>query len=143
MFPCEMARYRAGFWREERKLGRFCCSKTSKPWSEAGNLGGQEFESLRARHFGTELGTPKAAVFALEAATSVRSSSLFDPMMRSSCALELGPPVVGGRHAGLHLVGDDLPAVRRAVAPRLAALVWDGEVVVGLSAARDPQVESS
>jgi hypothetical protein len=36
------------------------------------------------RHFGTELGTPKPAVFALEAATSVRSSSLFDPMMRSS-----------------------------------------------------------
>jgi hypothetical protein len=33
------------------------------------------------RHFGTELGTPKLAVFALEAATSVRSSSLFDPMM--------------------------------------------------------------
>jgi hypothetical protein len=29
-----------------------------------------------ARHFGTELGTPKPAVFALEAATSVRSSSL-------------------------------------------------------------------
>jgi hypothetical protein len=36
------------------------------------------------RHFGTELGTPKPAVFALEAATSVRSNSLFDPMMRSS-----------------------------------------------------------
>jgi hypothetical protein len=46
--------------------------------------GGQEFESLRARHFGTELGTPKPAVFALEAATSVRRSMLFDPMMRSS-----------------------------------------------------------
>src|SRR5438552_3468877 len=30
-----------------------------------------EFESLRARHFGTKLGTPKLAVFALEAATSV------------------------------------------------------------------------
>src|SRR5712692_11942938 len=29
---------------------------------------GQEFESLRARHFGTKLGTPKPAVFALEAA---------------------------------------------------------------------------
>src|SRR5437667_2081580 len=41
------------------------------------------FESFRARHFGTELGTPKPAVFAPEAATSVRSSSLFDPMMRS------------------------------------------------------------
>jgi DNA-binding transcriptional LysR family regulator len=34
--------------------------------------GGREFESLRARHFGTKLGTPKPAVFALEAATSVR-----------------------------------------------------------------------
>jgi len=48
--------------------------------------GGQEFESLRARHFGTELGTPKPAGFALEAATRVRNSSLFDPMMRSSFA---------------------------------------------------------
>ena len=47
---------------------------------------GQEFESLRARHFGTELGTPKPAVFALEAATSVRSNSLFEPMMRNSFA---------------------------------------------------------
>jgi hypothetical protein len=45
---------------------------------------GREFESLRARHFGTEPGTPKPAVFALEAATSVRRSALFDPMMRSS-----------------------------------------------------------
>src|SRR6266849_2659273 len=42
---------------------------------------GQEFESLRARHFGTKLGTPKPAVFALSAATSVRRSTLFDPMM--------------------------------------------------------------
>ena len=42
--------------------------------------GGQEFESLRARHFGTELGTPKPVVFALEAATKVlRRSALFDP----------------------------------------------------------------
>src|SRR6266571_7396534 len=48
--------------------------------------GGQEFESLRARHFGTKLSTPKAAVFALEAATSVRSNTLFEPMMRSSFA---------------------------------------------------------
>jgi len=30
--------------------------------------------------------TPKAAVFALEAATSVRSNTLFEPMMRSSFA---------------------------------------------------------
>ena len=36
---------------------------------------GQEFESLRARHFGTKLGTPKPPVFALEVA-SVRSSTL-------------------------------------------------------------------
>jgi hypothetical protein len=42
--------------------------------------------SIVARHFGRELGTPKPAIFALEAATNVRSSSLFDPMMRRSCA---------------------------------------------------------
>src|SRR5512140_1674332 len=44
---------------------------------------GQEFESLRARHF-ARLGAPKPAAFALEAAMSVRSSSPFEPMMRSS-----------------------------------------------------------
>src|SRR6266849_3479484 len=38
----------------------------------------------RASSFGTKLSTPKAAVFALEAATSVRSNTLFEPMMRSS-----------------------------------------------------------
>jgi hypothetical protein len=45
---------------------------------------GHKFESCRARHFGTKLGTPKPAVFALEAATSVRSSTLFDPMICTS-----------------------------------------------------------
>src|SRR5579883_2576216 len=47
---------------------------------------GREFESRRVRHFGTKLGTPNPAVFALEAATSVRSSTLFDPLMRTSFA---------------------------------------------------------
>jgi hypothetical protein len=47
---------------------------------------GHTFESCRVRHFGTKLGTPKPAVFALAAATSVRSSTLFDPMMRTSFA---------------------------------------------------------
>jgi predicted flavoprotein YhiN len=46
--------------------------------------GSQGFEFRPARHFGTELGTPKPAVFALEAATSVLRSALFDPMMRNS-----------------------------------------------------------
>jgi hypothetical protein len=48
--------------------------------------GGQEFESLRARHFGIKLGTPKPAVFALDAATSVRSNTLLKPVMRTSFA---------------------------------------------------------
>jgi hypothetical protein len=39
---------------------------------------------------------------------------------RQSCA-GLGPPVVGGRCARLDIVGDDLPAPRRAVVLRLAA----------------------
>jgi hypothetical protein len=38
------------------------------------------------RHFGTRLGTAKPAVFALDAATSVRSSTLLEPMMRTSFA---------------------------------------------------------
>jgi hypothetical protein len=37
---------------------------------------GREFETRRARHCGTELGTPNRP--ALEAATRVRSSTLFD-----------------------------------------------------------------
>src|SRR5262245_50608458 len=48
--------------------------------------GGRRFESFRARHFGTKLGTLKPAFFALDAATSVRRSALFDPMMRTSFA---------------------------------------------------------
>jgi hypothetical protein len=58
-------------------------------------------------------------------------------------ALELGPPVVGGRHAGLDIVGDDLPAARRAVPLRLAPLVRDGKIVLGLPASRYPKVEGS
>src|SRR5436190_7685033 len=40
---------------------------------------GHKFESCRARQFGTKLGTPKPAVFALDAATRVRSSTLLEP----------------------------------------------------------------
>jgi hypothetical protein len=47
--------------------------------------GGHTFESYRARHFGTEPGTPNRP--ALEAATSVRSSTLFDPW----CGPDDGP----------------------------------------------------
>src|SRR5215471_15926911 len=48
--------------------------------------GGRGFESLRARHFGTKLGTPNIADFALDAATSVRKSTLLAPVMRTSFA---------------------------------------------------------
>ena len=73
-------------------------------------FGGQEFESLRARHFGTKTGTPNIADFELEAATSVRRSTLFGADRQS-------------RSTGLDVVGDDLPVARRAVALRLAALI--------------------
>jgi hypothetical protein len=43
-------------------------------------------ESCRARHVGTKPGTAKPAVFAPAAATRVRRSTLFDPMMRTSFA---------------------------------------------------------
>jgi hypothetical protein len=52
-------------------------------------------------------------------------------------ALEFGSPIVDRRHPGLDIVGDDLPAARRAVIRRLAALVRDGEIVIGL-----PSVET-
>jgi hypothetical protein len=44
--------------------------------------------STVARHFGTELGTPKPAVFALETATSVRSSALFELLGRADEVIE-------------------------------------------------------
>src|SRR5215468_4894798 len=62
------------------RIQTFC--STAKDLGKTGahnyESGGQEFESLRARHCGTKLDTPKAAVFAPEAATSVRSSTLFE-----------------------------------------------------------------
>src|SRR5262249_49468572 len=54
-----------------------------------------------------------------------------------------GPPIVGRGRAGFDIVGDDLPAARRAITFRLAALVRDGKIVVGLPADRDSQVEGS
>ena len=58
-------------------------------------------------------------------------------------ALEFRPPIVGRGCAGLDIVGDDLPAARRAISLGLAALVRDGEIVVGLPSGRDSQVEGS
>jgi hypothetical protein len=42
----------------------------------------------------------------------------------------------------LNIVDDNLPAARRAAAFRLAALVRNGEIVVGLPPRRDPQVSA-
>lgn len=61
--------------------GRFCVTVRAVSqtlWAPVAQLDralasgarGREFESRRARHFGTKLGTPKRAVFALEAATA-------------------------------------------------------------------------
>ena len=74
--------------RDERNdsVGHTTAGSACGPRTFRHESGGQEFESLRARHFGTELGTPKLAVFALDPTTSVRSSALFDPMMRTSFA---------------------------------------------------------
>jgi hypothetical protein len=47
-------------------------------------LGVRSSNLLGCVTFGTELGTPKPAVFALDAATSVRKSTLLAPMMRTS-----------------------------------------------------------
>ena len=52
--------------------------RSCAPRSEA-----RTFESFPARHFGTKLGTPKPADFAPDAATSVRRSTPFDPMIRT------------------------------------------------------------
>src|SRR5258708_4840277 len=61
-------------------------SRKADPQTYALAGGGLNFEPRRAPRFGKDRGPQKPAVFALEAATRVRSSSLFDPMMRSSWA---------------------------------------------------------
>jgi hypothetical protein len=57
--------------------------------------GGQEFESLRARHSGTNLGTPKPTVFALGAATSARNPAHDPGVYRRQFRLRNGAAVGG------------------------------------------------
>jgi hypothetical protein len=65
--------------------------------------GGQEFESLRARHFGIILRTPTVANSTLAAAVSVRSSLVFDPMMRISVGSITSTRCVSARADRFHL----------------------------------------
>src|SRR5205823_3040493 len=58
-------------------------------------------------------------------------------------ALEFWPSIVRRGQAWLDVVGDDLPSPGCAIPLRLAALVRDGEVAIGLPAGRDSQVEGS
>jgi len=53
-----------------------------------------------ARRFGEELGMPKFAVVAFEAATKVRSNALFEPTMRTSFASIDTHPSVGHFSSG-------------------------------------------
>jgi hypothetical protein len=46
--------------------------------------------------------------------------------------LEFRPSIIGGGKAGLDIVSGDLPAARCAIGLGLAALIRDGEIVVGL-----------
>src|SRR5436853_624328 len=59
------------FVKSRSRLGRsspLICSLSSVDRAAGFYPAGRAFESCRERHFGTELGTPKPAVFALEAA---------------------------------------------------------------------------
>ena len=69
-----LERFEENFGAPSVRLRRTACGTTAARF----------YGRKMARHFGTELGTPKPAVFALDAATSVLRSALFDPMMRSS-----------------------------------------------------------
>ena len=55
--------------------------------------------------------------------------------------LELGPLVVGGRGAGLDVLGGEGPAALRHPGMGLRPLVGDRQVVLGLTACRDAQVD--
>jgi hypothetical protein len=72
-----------------------------------------------------------------ESAEAVHHDHVEHRRFRRGCVdhpLELRPPVVGSRRAGLDIVGHDLPAARGAVPLCLAALILDGEIAVGLPA---------
>ena len=56
-------------------------------------------------------------------------------------ALELGAFVVGRGRAGLHVLGDRAPAALRRPGPRLGLLVRDGQILLGLAAGGDAQVD--
>ncbi|MGA8095371.1 MAG: hypothetical protein WB823_14025 [Steroidobacteraceae bacterium] len=56
-------------------------------------------------------------------------------------ALELGPAVVCGRRARLHIRLDELVAARGAIGFALLALVGDRDIVLGLPRRRDAQVK--
>jgi hypothetical protein len=81
----------------------------------------------------TVLGKPtdiklKLELVAEEAAEAVHQDHIERRRLgrrRVDHALELWPPIVGRRGAGLHIFGDDLPAARRAIGLRLAALIRD------------------
>jgi len=97
------------------------------------------------------LGEPADVEFKLELVAEEAAEAVHDNRVegrrlgRSGVdhALELRPPVVGRRHAGLDIIGHDLPAAFLTVAFGLATLVGNGEVTVGLSAGRDSQIEGN
>ena len=57
--------------------------------------------------------------------------------------LKLGPLVVGGRRAGLDVFGDDAPPARGYPSLRLLLLIGDRQILLGLSAGRNAQVDCS
>jgi hypothetical protein len=58
--------------------------RSRKKWKSDDESGGQEFESLRARHLAGNWERQKPDISVLDAATRVRSSSFLEPIQTSN-----------------------------------------------------------
>jgi hypothetical protein len=90
---------------------------------------GHAFESYGVRHFFSELGTPKPAVFATEAATSVRNNSHFRP--DDAKFLRVDFDTLGERAKMIAPVAT--PSIRNLLRAVLAKALTDWAAMVGPS----------
>src|ERR1700716_2423019 len=79
MFPCEMARYIAGFSREARKSGRFAACRPTSAGPSAHESRGEKANLFGLASAGCELG----------------HSAQYAPLLRPYCAARLGNPLQG------------------------------------------------
>src|ERR1700704_2992288 len=101
MFPCEMARYIAGFSREARKSGRFAACRPTSAGPSAHESGGEKANLFGLASAGGELG----------------HSAQYAPLLRPYCAAPPGDPfarATNGREGAVRQAPrEDSPSVQR------------------------------